>query len=172
MRPPLRSLFVFSLFLPVATLCAQEPEQTEAPQRPERQEPQEPRAPRPSALPDPVFRLDQVNGLPWRNLGPANPMGRMTDIAVPSQRQSTWFVGTAGGGLFRTTNAGTTWTSVFDHAGTVSIGDVAVAPSNPDVVWVGTGEENARNSVQWGDGVYKSTDGGTTWTHVGLRETF
>ncbi|MFN9706740.1 MAG: PDZ domain-containing protein, partial [Planctomycetota bacterium] len=101
-----------------------------------------------------------VADLRWRHLGPANPMGRMTDIAVHPARQSTWFVGTAGGGLWQTDNAGTTWSCVSARLGSVSIGDVAIAPSNPDIVWIGTGEENARNSVQWGDGVYKSTDGG------------
>jgi len=118
------------------------------------------------------FRADLVEHLAWRNLGPANPMGRMTDIDVHPSARQTWLVGTAGGGLWKTTNAGTTWSCVFDRMGTVSIGDVAIAPSNPDIVWIGTGEENARNSVQWGDGVYKSTDGGASWTHMGLRETF
>ena len=120
----------------------------------------------------PIFDSSTVEHLAWRHLGPANPMGRMTDIAVHDVRQSTWFVGTAGGGVWRTKNAGTTWECVFNDGGTVSIGDVAIAPSDPDVIYVGTGEENARNSVQWGDGVYKSTDGGDTWTHLGLRETF
>jgi photosystem II stability/assembly factor-like uncharacterized protein len=110
--------------------------------------------------------------LTWRHLGPANPMGRMTDIDVHPSRPNTWFVGTAGGGLWRTQNRGTTWECVFNTHGTVSIGDVAVSPSDPDIVWIGSGEENARNSVQWGDGVYKSTDGGATWQHMGLRETF
>jgi photosystem II stability/assembly factor-like uncharacterized protein len=133
-------------------------------------------APEPSTAPAPVdaapFDAALVEQLAWRHLGPANPMGRMTDLDIHPQRQSTWYVGTAGGGLWKTGNAGTTWQNVFARLGTVSIGDVAIAPSNPDVVWVGTGEENARNSVQWGDGVYKSIDGGASWTHMGLRETF
>ncbi|MCA8975067.1 MAG: PDZ domain-containing protein [Planctomycetes bacterium] len=133
---------------------------------------QEARGPRLSVPPDPVFSAACCDGLAWRNLGPANPMGRTTDIAVHPARQSTWFVGTAGGGVFRTRNAGTTWDNVFDDFGTVSIGDIAIAPSNPDIVWIGTGEENARNSVQWGDGLYRSTDGGETWTHAGLFDTF
>ncbi|HEB54062.1 MAG TPA: PDZ domain-containing protein, partial [bacterium] len=120
----------------------------------------------------PVFTSSAVERLSWRPLGPANPMGRMTAIAIHPDRQNTWFVGTAGGGVFCTRNAGTTFECVFSDHGSASIGDVAIAPSDPDVVWVGTGEENARNSVQWGDGVYKSTDGGRTFTHMGLRETF
>lgn len=119
-----------------------------------------------------AFSSSAVEQLAWRHLGPANPMGRMTDIAVHDDRQSTWFVGTAGGGVWRTKNAGTTWDNVFNQFGSVSIGDVAIAPSNPDVIWVGTGEENGRNSVQWGDGIYKSLDGGATWQHMGLRESF
>src|SRR5262249_54948685 len=74
------------------------------------------------------------------------------------------------GGLWKTVNNGTTWTPVFDRQSTLCLGAVAVAPSDPNVVWVGTGEANARNSVSWGDGVYKSTDAGKTWTHVGLRD--
>ncbi|MCR9244161.1 MAG: PDZ domain-containing protein [bacterium] len=125
-----------------------------------------------SVAPDPVFSTAMVDGLAWRNVGPVNPIGRITDLAIHADRQSTWFAGTAGGGVWRTTNAGTTWTNVFDKFGTVSIGDVAIAPSDPDIVWVGTGEENGRNSVQWGDGVYRSTDGGENWEHLGLFETF
>ena len=127
---------------------------------------------RPTAAPEPVFGQAMVENLAWRHLGPVNPIGRITDLDIHPARQSTWFVGTAGGGVWKTDNAGTTWQNVFAQFATVSIGDVAIAPSNPDVVWVGTGEENARNSVQWGDGVYKSTDGGRTWQHKGLRETF
>ncbi len=115
---------------------------------------------------------DLVAPLRWRNVGPANPMGRITDLEVPVGHTSTWYAGTAGGGVWRTRNAGTTWENVFDRQGSVSIGDIATAPSNPDVVWIGTGEENARNSVQWGDGIYKSTDGGESFTHMGLAESF
>src|SRR5206468_5006897 len=82
------------------------------------------------------------------------------------------FVGTASGGVFRSTNNGTTWQPVLDGYGTtLSIGDIAIAPSNSNVVWVGTGEANNRQSSTWGDGVYRSLDGGTTWRHMGLRET-
>src|SRR5262249_61290146 len=78
----------------------------------------------------------------------------------------------ASGGLLKTTNNGTTFDHQFDHEATVSIGAVAVAPSNRDVVWVGTGENNPRNSVSYGDGVYKSTDGGKTWKNMGLKNSF
>ena len=118
------------------------------------------------------FRLDQVNPIPWRNLGPANMGGRVTDLEIHSEQPTVWYVATAGGGLWKTSNSGTTWTPQFQNAPTVSIGDVAVAPSNSDIVWIGTGEENARNSTSWGDGVYKSTDAGETWTHMGLAPTF
>lgn len=128
--------------------------------------------PAPAAPPANAFRRDHVAQLAWRNLGPVNPMGRVTDLDVHPKEPRTWLVGTAGGGLWKTTNAGTTWSNVFDRLGSVSIGDVAIAPGDPNLIWIGTGEENARNSVQWGDGVYKSTDGGQNWTHMGLRETF
>jgi photosystem II stability/assembly factor-like uncharacterized protein len=108
----------------------------------------------------------------WRQIGPAAFGGRVDDIeAVPGDPRII-FVGSAAGGVFRTKNNGTTWEPVFDKYGsTLSIGDIAIAPSDPNVVWVGTGEANNRQSSTWGDGVYRSTDGGTTWRHMGLRET-
>ncbi|MCC6670337.1 MAG: PDZ domain-containing protein [Planctomycetes bacterium] len=118
------------------------------------------------------FRAEHASGVSWRNIGPVNMSGRITALAVHPDHRNTWYVASASGGLWKTTNAGTTWAPVFDKESTVSLGHVAVAPSNPDIVWVGTGEENARNSVSWGDGVYKSVDGGKTWAHSGLRESF
>jgi photosystem II stability/assembly factor-like uncharacterized protein len=97
--------------------------------------------------------------------------GRITDLAVVAGHSSTFYVAAASGGVWKTTNSGTTWTAVFEDQNTSAIGAVAVAPSNSEVVWVGTGEANARNSVSWGDGVYRSTDAGKTWKHCGLRET-
>jgi photosystem II stability/assembly factor-like uncharacterized protein len=97
--------------------------------------------------------------------------GRVTALAVVEGRPSTQYLGAAAGGLWKTTNNGITWAPVFDGQATLSIGDVAVAPSDPNVVWVGTGEANARNSVSWGGGVYRSGDGGRTWERRGLRET-
>jgi len=118
---------------------------------------------------EPVFRADQASRLPWRCIGPVNMSGRVTDFEVAGHA---WYVGAAAAGVWKSTNRGTTWTPIFAHEASHSIGDVAVAPANPDVVWVGTGEDNARNSVSWGDGVYKSLDGGKTWKHMGLSETF
>ena len=108
----------------------------------------------------------------WRQIGPAAFGGRVNDIEAVASDPRTIFVGAAAGGVFRSRNNGTTWEAVFDRFGnTLSIGDIAIAPSDPRVVWVGTGEANNRQSSTWGDGVYRSTDGGTTWRHMGLRET-
>jgi photosystem II stability/assembly factor-like uncharacterized protein len=109
-------------------------------------------------------------GLEARTIGPANMGGRVVDVEVVESDPNTMYVAAATGGLWKTADGGNRWEPVFDRQGTLCIGDVAVAPSDPNVVWVGTGEANARNSVSWGDGVYKSTDAGKTWTHVGLRD--
>jgi len=108
--------------------------------------------------------------LEWRSIGPANMGGRTADVEGVPGDPSLVYVATASGGLWKTTNGGVRWSPVFERQGTISIGDIALEPGNPDVVWVGTGEANPRNSVSFGDGVYKSTDGGRTWQHVGLRD--
>ena len=107
----------------------------------------------------------------WRHIGPTMMGGRVIDLAMHPERPRIFYVASATGGLFKTTNNGTTFTPVFDSYGSSSVGAVALAPSNPQVVWVGTGEANARNSVSWGDGVYRSDDGGESWTHCGLEKT-
>jgi photosystem II stability/assembly factor-like uncharacterized protein len=109
--------------------------------------------------------------LEFRSIGPASMGGRITDVEGVAGRPELVYVATASGGLFKTTNAGTTWTPIFDHQSTISIGNIAVDPHNPDVVWLGAGEANARNSVSFGDGVYKTLDGGKTWRNLGLRDT-
>lgn len=120
----------------------------------------------------PTLSEDHLKPFDFRFIGPANPSGRVTAIAVPAEPgHRTIYVGLASGGLWKTTNGGTTWRSIFDDGGTGTIGDVAVAPYDHDELWVGTGERNSLRSNAWGDGVYKSTDGGSSWTHVGLRET-
>ena len=111
--------------------------------------------------------------LPWQHLGPTNISGRSTDVAVAEPRGETYtmYVGGASGGVWKTVNEGVTWTSLFDEQITTSIGDIAISPSSPDIVWVGTGEANIFRSSHAGAGIYKSTDGGETWTHMGLTET-
>jgi photosystem II stability/assembly factor-like uncharacterized protein len=113
-----------------------------------------------------------VAQLPWRSIGPANMGGRITDLAVHPEDSSCYWVATASGGLLKTSNNGVDYEHQFDHEAVASVGSVAVSTSNPDIVWVGTGEPNPRNSVSWGDGVYKSVDGGATWEHMGLEGTF
>jgi photosystem II stability/assembly factor-like uncharacterized protein len=112
-----------------------------------------------------------LQGFRWRAIGPVGQGGRVDDIAVRPEDPKTYFVGFATGGLWKTTNNGTTFRPVFDTYGTHSIGAIGLAPSDPDVVYIGTGESNNRQSSSFGDGVYKSTDGGETFTHIGLRET-
>jgi len=109
--------------------------------------------------------------LEWRSIGPANMGGRTADVEGVPGNPNLVYAGTASGGVFKTTNGGTTWTPIFERQNTISVGDIALEPNNPDVIWVGTGESNVRNSVSFGDGVYKSNDGGKTWQHMGLKDT-
>ena len=109
------------------------------------------------------------DALHFRQIGPASMSGRIADLAVYEENPSLYYVGTAHGGVWKTTNNGTTFEAQFQDQGLMSIGDVTISQSNPDLVWVGTGESNNRQSTSWGDGVYKSTDGGKTYTNMGLR---
>ncbi len=115
------------------------------------------------------WSADAFSGIKLREIGPALTSGRIADIAVVPGRESTWYVAVASGGVWKTTNAGTTWAPVFDSEGVYSIGCVTVDPNNPYTVWVGTGENNSQRSVSYGDGVYKSLDGGKSWKNVGLK---
>ncbi|NOT07906.1 MAG: glycosyl hydrolase, partial [Gemmatimonadales bacterium] len=117
-------------------------------------------------------RAAQFSGLRFRGIGPANASGRVGELAIHPSDKSTWYVGVHSGGVWKTVNAGTTWTSIFDGQGSYSIGTVVVDPANPLTIWVGTGENNGQRSVGWGDGVYKSTDGGRTWNNTGLKSSF
>ena len=112
-----------------------------------------------------------LKNLKFRSIGPATMGGRVDDLAIVENDPRVIFVGAAAGGIFKTINGGLTWTPVFDDQPNPSIGDLALAPSNPSVIYCGTGEANNRQSSSWGNGVYKSTDGGATWQHLGLRET-
>src|SRR5947207_5000886 len=109
--------------------------------------------------------------LKWRSIGPANMGGRTTVIEGVAGDPYTFYVGGADGGIFKTTTAGTTFKPIFDNQAVLSIGAITVAPSDPNVIWVGTGEGDPRNTASFGDGVYRSTDAGETWKHLGLNET-
>jgi len=125
-----------------------------------------------SAANEIILGTNWLGTLTWRSIGPANMSGRIVDLAVVESDPTTYWVATASGGLVKTTNNGVTFVHQFDREATVSIGAVCVAPSDPNIVWVGTGENNPRNSVSYGDGVYKSTDGGKTWKNMGLKEIY
>ena len=116
------------------------------------------------------FDGSTFSGLKFRSLGPALTSGRIGDLAVDPRDKSTWYVAAAYGGVWKTINAGTSWTPVFDGQGTSSIGCVTLDPRDPMTVWVGTGENNSQRAVGWGDGVYRSDDGGRNWTNMGLKE--
>ena len=112
-----------------------------------------------------------VSHLQFRSIGPALMGGRIADLAVVEAKPQVFYVGTASGGVWKTVNHGTSWTPLFDEQPNGSIGDVTVHQANPNLIWVGTGEPQNRQSSPWGDGVYKSTDAGNTWSHMGLDET-
>lgn len=134
---------------------------------------------------DPELRLKWYNehvkmkesslfkNLSWSFIGPTNTSGRVTDVAVvtPRGKNYTVYAATATGGLWKTVNEGTTWDPVFEHGPSTSIGDVTIAPSNPNTVWIGTGEANIFRSSNAGAGVFKSTDAGKTWKNMGLTDT-
>src|SRR5438046_4993320 len=141
------------------------------------QRPARPRPPAPTPPRDTTITKDSVTkfleSFNYRSLGPAAYSGRVTALAVPNSREpraKTWYVGAAGGGVWKTTNGGITWQSVSAGLGSESVGDLAVAPSDSNILWVGTGEKNSLRSQYWGDGVYKSTDGGKDWTKMGLAD--
>ena len=124
-------------------------------------------------LPPPINQSDDpiLKPFVWRSIGPANMGGRVDDIAVVESDPSTLYIGFATGGIWKTTNNGTTWTPIFDTYPVSSIGDIAIAPSNPGIIYVGTGEPNNRQSSSFGAGVYKSIDGGKTFQESGLKDT-
>ncbi|MBL8138329.1 MAG: glycosyl hydrolase, partial [Acidobacteria bacterium] len=115
-----------------------------------------------------ALQSSDLAGLRLRNIGPATMSGRVVDMDVVESDPFTMYVASSTGGVFRTTDNGVTWTPVFEREAVHSVGDIAVFQPDPRILWVGTGERANRQSVSWGDGVYKSTDAGRTWTNVGL----
>ncbi|MDX1350361.1 MAG: glycosyl hydrolase, partial [Putridiphycobacter sp.] len=107
--------------------------------------------------------------LKFRNIGPALISGRISDLAVNPNNHSEYYFTAASGGVWKTENSGTTFTPIFDSEGSYSIGCVTIDPNNTNVVWIGTGENNNQRSVAYGDGVYKTEDGGKSWKNVGLK---
>ncbi len=153
------ALPVFLLLAPVLSLCAAGPKAglTPAGASSARQEEKGP------------WSSKTFEGLKLRSIGPALTSGRIMDFAVDPSNRARYFVAAASGGVWKTVNAGTTWTPVFDKEGSYSIGCVTLDPKNPSVVWVGTGEHNSQRSVGYGDGVYRSEDGGQSWENLGLK---
>lgn len=113
---------------------------------------------------------EMAKGLQLRPIGPSLMGGRISDIAVNPHDATNWYVSAGSGGVWKTTNSGTTWEAVFEKESSYSIGCVAIDPTNPNVVWVGTGENVSGRHVGWGDGIYKSLDGGKSWKNMGLRQ--
>ncbi|NIM63548.1 MAG: glycosyl hydrolase, partial [Acidobacteria bacterium] len=117
---------------------------------------------------EPGFNEQTFKGLEMRSIGPAFMSGRISDIAIDPNDQSTWYVGVGSGGVWKTVNAGTTWEPIFDDEDAYSIGCITIDPNNPNTIWVGTGENVSGRHVGYGAGVYLSLDGGGTWENVGL----
>ncbi len=122
----------------------------------------------PTPKPEPLS-TGTFSGMKFRSIGPAVTSGRVNMFAVDPNDRSKYYVAVASGGVWKTINAGTTWTPVFETEASYSIGAIALDPKNPSTVWVGTGEYNAQRSVGYGDGVYKSEDGGKSWKNMGLK---
>lgn len=131
-------------------------------------------SPTPTPLPTPAPTPDAMgpgvfSGLRFRSIGPAVTSGRVIGFAVDPNDRAKYYVAVASGGVWKTINAGTTWTPVFENEGAYSIGAIALDPKNPSTVWIGTGERNSQRSVGYGDGVYRSDDGGRSWRNMGLK---
>ena len=111
-----------------------------------------------------------IGSMRFRSIGPALTSGRISDVTVHPTDEKIWFVATAAGGVWKSVNAGVSFTPVFDGEGSFSTGAITIDPKNPNVIWVGSGENNAQRVVAYGDGIYKSIDGGRSWRNVGLKE--
>src|ERR671914_3093890 len=161
----LLSLSLILLFYPSA--WAQQPSPSPSPSPSASPSP----SPTPDASPTPrdPMSTPTFNGLRLRSIGPAFTSGRISGFAVDPNNPTRYYVAVASGGVWKTINAGVTWTPVFDNEASYSIGAIALDPKNPLTVWVGSGENNSQRSVAYGSGLYKSDDGGRTWRNVGLK---
>ena len=110
------------------------------------------------------------SGLKFRSIGPALMSGRISDIVIHPENENLWYVTAGSGGVWKTENSGTTWTSIFDSQKSYSIGCISLDPQNPNIIWVGTGENVGGRHVAYGDGIYKSKDGGKSWKNMGLKK--
>lgn len=115
--------------------------------------------------------MDRLKGIQARNIGPAGMSGRVTVASVVTDDPTTMYIGTASGGVWKSTSGGIHWEPIFDNQPAASIGDIAIYQKNPNIIWVGTGEGNPRNTQNMGNGVFRSMDGGKTWEHLGLEST-
>src|SRR5215467_12413295 len=124
-----------------------------------------------ASLSAPAQQVDAnlYNGLRWRMIGPFRG-GRSNAVAGIEGRPNVYYFGSVGGGVWKSTNGSETWEPIFDSQPIASIGALAIAPSNPDIIYVGTGEATLRSNLTYGNGMYKSGDGGKSWTHIGLSD--
>ena len=153
-RPAFLSLLLSSAFIAMSAIALAQPSPSPSP------------SPSPMATAGPPFK-----DMKWREIGPGLPGGRVSSVAGSATDSKLYYLGSAGGGVWKSIDGAETWSPVFDKQDVSAIGAVAIDPNNNGVVWVGTGESNPRQDVSYGDGVYKSTDGGDTWTNVGLGDT-
>ncbi|MEL6209210.1 MAG: glycosyl hydrolase, partial [Pseudomonadota bacterium] len=121
--------------------------------------------------PEPGLNEATFKGLKLRSIGPAFSSGRISDIVIHPDNPRHWYVAVGSGGIYETVNGGTTWSAIFEGEASYSIGSITLDPSNPSTIWVGTGENVSGRHVGYGDGVYRSLDGGQSWTNMGLKET-
>ena len=119
---------------------------------------------------DTLLTSSTLSGIKLRSIGPAFMSGRIADIAVHPDNNNIWYVAVGSGGVWKTVNSGTTWESIFDGQGSYSIGCVTIDPNNPNIIWVGTGENVGGRHVGYGDGIYRSEDGGKSWKNLGLKK--
>ena len=117
-----------------------------------------------------TLQKSSLSGLKFRSIGPSLTAGRVADIAVNPKNTSEYYLAVASGGVWKTSNSGNTYKPIFDGQSSYSIGCIAIDPSNENVIWVGTGENNNQRSVAYGDGVYRSLDGGKSWKNMGLKK--